>query len=90
MNLKDEVFTDNFPEYRKREIAEGARIVSLMIKNGENIDYVRGALDMLRRIINIPAQAAKLDEEKEYIRNRIDLDFAQFEIDYLRKAVRDE
>jgi hypothetical protein len=88
--LRDEIFTDDFPAYRKKEIEVAAEVVSMFIRRGESSEYIKGAMEMFRKILNIPVETAKTKEQKEFIRRRIDEDFAKFEVEYLRRALRDE
>ena len=89
-DLRDEIFSGDFPEYRQREIEIAASFVSIASIQREGNDYIRGALDMFRKILNIPVEFAKTNEQKEIIGKMVDRDFAIFEIEYLRKAVRNE
>jgi hypothetical protein len=87
-DLRDEVFSDDFPAYRMKEIEVAVEFVAAMQLNG--IEYTRGALDMFKKILNIPVALAKTKEQKEYIGRRLKEDMARFEVEYLRRAVHSE
>jgi hypothetical protein len=86
--LREEVFSGDFPAYRKKEIEIAASFVSISVIEQQGSEYVRGAMDMFRKILNIPKDVAKNDEQKQIIGQMLDRDFAQFQIEFLRKAVR--
>lgn len=86
--LRDEIFSDDFPEYRIKEIETAVEFIAAMQLNG--VEYTRGALDMFKKILNIPAAQAKTKEQKEYIGRRLKEDMARFEVEYLRRAVRQD
>ena len=86
--LRDEIMSDDFPAYRRQEIEAAVDFVVTMQLNG--VEYTRGALDMFKRILNIPAEHAKTKEQKEYIGRRLKEDMARFEVEYLRRAVRQD
>ena len=83
--LQGEVTDPQFPEYRKREIAEAAEFMRLVWSN-TSPDYIRGALDMFASIIKIPEKVAKTPEEKEYISAMLQKDFAKFEMEYIKRS----
>lgn len=85
-DLREEIFSDDFPAYRQKEIEVAvAFIQGLHLSNAE---YVKGALDLFKKILNVPAEYAKTKEQKEYIRRRLAEDMARFEMEYLKRAVR--
>lgn len=86
--LRDEIFSMDFPAYRKKEIEIAASFVSIAVIEREGNDYVRGALEMFRKILNIPKGLAMNEEQKEIIGQMLDKDFARFQIEFLRSAVR--
>jgi hypothetical protein len=88
--LREEVLSSNFPAYRKAEIEVAASFVNGLRTVSENFDYCRGALDMFRKIMNIPRDVASTPELKQMIGQRMETDFREFEVEYLRKAVRYE
>lgn len=88
--LRDEIFADDFPSYRRKEIEVAAAIISIFLHQGESSEYVKGAMDMVRKILNIPIEVAKTKEQKAFIIRRLNEDFARFEIEYLRRALKDE
>lgn len=71
-------------------MSEAAKFVHSYALGQSNTQYVTGAMDVMRSIINIPTKVAKTEEQKEIIRKRIAEDFAVFEVEYLRKALMDE
>jgi hypothetical protein len=75
---------DEFKEYRKAEIGQGIEILQSMWSNPDP-QYIRGALDMLSRIIRVPEGLAKTPTQKEFAELTTARDFAIFEASYLRK-----
>jgi hypothetical protein len=87
-DLRDEVFSMDFPAYRKKEIEIAASFVSIAVIEREGNEYVRGAMEMFRKILNVPKDLALSEEQKMIVAQMLDKDFAQFQIEFLRKAVR--
>lgn len=82
--IKDLLVQDEFTDYRKAEIAEGIEFLKGIWSNPETA-YVRGALDMLSRIIRVPERIAKTPKTKEFAAACTARDFAEFEAGYLRQ-----
>ncbi|OQB44152.1 MAG: hypothetical protein BWY01_01787 [Synergistetes bacterium ADurb.Bin155] len=82
--IKDLLNQEEFTEYRKAEIAEGIEFLKGVWSNPETA-YVRGALDMLSRIIRVPERIAKTPKTKEFAAACTARDFAEFEAGYLRQ-----
>jgi hypothetical protein len=53
-DLREEIFSGDFPAYRKKEIEVAASFVSIAVIEREGNEYVRGAMEMFRKILNIP------------------------------------
>ncbi len=84
---KEWLLSPEFSEYRQDEMKLGAEFIGEIWKGKSNIDYVNGALDMLRRIINLPKSLAGTQEEKELASAIIGRDMKSIETKLLRDAV---
>jgi hypothetical protein len=84
MLFKELVQLDEFREYRRREIEAGADILKQIWIAGDP-QYVRGAVDMLSKIIRLPAGFTDAPETKEFMNMIVARDFAEFEARFLRK-----
>lgn len=82
--IKDLLNQTEFTEYRKAEIAEGIEFLKGAWSNPDP-QYLRGALDMLSRIIRVPERIAKTPKTKEFAAACTARDFAEFEAGYLRQ-----
>ena len=63
MNWKELIFSNEFKEYRKRQLQLIARRVSIQldesIKGKENPAFFAGQMDMAARLLNLPAELIK-------------------------------
>jgi hypothetical protein len=84
VQFKEFVQTDEFKEYRRREIEKGAEFVK-QVWTVVDTQYIRGALDMLSKIIRIPESFASGQDTKDFMGTLIARDFAEFETKFLRK-----
>lgn len=82
--IKDLLNQTEFTEYRKAEIAEGIEFLKGVWSNSDP-QYIRGALDMLSRIIRVPERIAKPPQAKEFAAACTARDFAEFEAGFLRQ-----
>jgi hypothetical protein len=74
-------------EYRKKEMEAAVELMGDMIKGKESPEYFRGIVNMFNRILLLPGELCQ-EEEKDFITNMIAAEWAQVEMDVLRKAVR--
>ncbi len=80
-----------FEKYRVKEIEEGVLMLRSVI-NGNSSDYFKGAMDMLRRIINVPTVMIPRNNESQ----RLQADtlkakaFDVFEAKMIRKFAQEE
>ena len=82
------LFSEDFSDYRRDEIQQGALILSgLLSKDDISKDYIRGAIDMLRMIILIPLNNAKTDEAKETMKVLVARDIGIVETTVLRNQM---
>jgi len=89
-----EIFNDpEFEKYRILEIEEGVlmlrEFLSFAPKSAVNSDYVQGAMEMLRRIMNLPLKMVPENNEsqKEQAKALKVKAFATFETKMLRRFV---
>ena len=73
-------------KYRQYEIEEGAKIVEELLKDSLNVDFVRGALYMLKNLLHLPRQwsKGKSKESQEAARNMVARDLKEFHSKYMR------
>ena len=85
------IFNEDLTEYRTLEMMEGAKILKLLEQDKVSVDYYRGAMAMLKKIIELPRTLAdKKDEGQiEIANNLIKRGFAEFEKQLMRKALDD-
>jgi hypothetical protein len=84
---KEWLLSPEFSEYRQEEMKIGANFIGEIWKGKSSIEYVNGALDMLRKIINLPKSLAGTDEEKALAAAIIERDMQSVENKLLRDAV---
>lgn len=87
MSEQDLIFSDAFAKYRKREIGEAVKIVSDIFRDSVNPEYIKGSLDLLKRILYIPKQIAKTKEAIEMADIAVERDLKEFEIKFLRRFI---
>jgi hypothetical protein len=89
--MLDLLFSDEFSDYRKVEIAQGAGFLANTLWADEvNKDYLKGALDMLRFIIRIPMDYAVTEEAQENMKTLVARDLGIVEGMILKKYVGGE
>ena len=71
-------------KYRQMEIAEGAKLVEELLKDSLNVDFVRGNLHMLKKLLQLPRKFAKGKESKEMADNMVKRDLKEFSAKYMR------
>jgi len=71
-------------KYRRYEIEEGAKIVEELLKDSLNVDFVRGALFMLKKVLHLPIRWGKSKETKEAAHNMVARDLKEFHAKYMR------
>ena len=70
MDWKEIIFTDEFKEYRKRQVEEIAIMVGAELNTTVNSDRLNGLLDMAKRIIKLPSILIK-DEKQDLKLNKL-------------------
>ena len=72
-------------KYRQLELTEAIKIVEEIFKDNEHdINFVNGALFMLKKILHIPHLWGTSKEAKEATRNMIARDLKEFHSRYMR------
>lgn len=71
-------------KYRQYEIEEGAKLVEELLKDALNVDFVRGNLHMLKKLLTLPRKFAKGKESKEAADNMVARDLKEFTSKYMR------
>ena len=70
--------------YRQYEIEEGAKIVEELLKDNLNVDFVRGALYMLKKLLTLPRKWSKGKESREAADNMVKRDLKEFTAKYMK------
>jgi dissimilatory sulfite reductase (desulfoviridin) alpha/beta subunit len=85
------IFNEDLTEYRALEMMEGAKILRLLEQEKVPVEYYRGAMAMLKKIIELPRTLAdKKDEGQIEIANDlIKRGLAEFEKQLMRKSLDD-
>lgn len=83
------LFSDSFQEYRKKEIEEGVKVVSKMFDDNMSPDYIRGAMNMLKKVIEVPSKLAITPEAKLRAVTNIQRDLKLFQVQFLRRYVEE-
>lgn len=87
-----DLFNDpEFEKYRVKEITEGVNLLREVVK-GQSPDYFRGAMDMLKRIINIPILLIPGTNESQRAQAEMlkAKAFDAFEVKMIRKFVQED
>ena len=71
-------------KYRQFEIEEGAKITQELLKDALNVDFVRGNLHMLKKLLHLPRKWGKGKESKEAADNMVKRDLKEFHSKYMR------
>lgn len=85
-----EIFNDlEFEGYRVKEIEEGVLFLREVLNGSSNPEYFKGAVEMLRRIINLPLKMVPFEnksqrEQAEFLKAKA---FDVFEAKTIRKFV---
>ena len=71
-------------KYRQYEIEEGARIVEELLKGGLDPQYIKGAMEMLKKLLYLPKKWGKGKESEEAARIMVARDLKEFHSKYMR------
>ena len=74
-------------KYRQLELAEAAKIVEELLKDSLNVDFVRGNLHMLKKLLTLPRKWGKGKDSKEAADNMVKRDVKEFVSKYMRLFV---
>ena len=88
--MQDLLFNEDWQDYRQREIEIGAGYVHEIWKTNADPQYIRGAVEMLRRIVRIPEDMAKTDEAKQAAAALIQTAMHKVDMSILRKMLTGE
>ena len=53
-----DLFLEEFQDYRTKEAELGAKVFHQMILGNVSTEYLKGAVDMLKKVINLPVDLA--------------------------------
>lgn len=81
--MKELFQMEEFQKYRQRELEAGADFVQGVWQ--ADPQYVRGALDLLSKILRIPEEFGRTPETLKFYQAITSRDFATFEAKFLRK-----
>ena len=88
MSKQDLLFMDEFAVYRQSIIEEGVVIASEVFKS-PNPDFIKGAMFMLKRILQIPKKYATTDKAQVQVDIILEKDFKEFHSRFV-KVLYDE
>ena len=73
-------------KYRQMEIAEGAKLVEELLKGNYDPQYIKGNLEMLKKLLTLPNKwsKGKSKESQEAARNMVARDLKEFHSKYMR------
>lgn len=71
-------------KYRQYEIEEGAKIAEELLKGGFDPQYIRGAMEMLKKLLTLPRRWGKGKESQEAGDNMVKRDLKEFTSRYMR------
>lgn len=75
---------ESVAKYRQYEIEEGAKIAQELLKGGFDPQYIRGAMEMLKKLLHLPRKWGKGKESEEAARNMVARDLKEFHSKYMR------
>ncbi len=85
MDFKELVQTEEFKAYRLKEIELGAHFIAKTM-NGASPEYLRGALDMLSKVLKTPSEFSQwAPDTRAFMDSLVARDFALFEAKFLRR-----
>lgn len=91
--MQELLLSDEFKRYRKAQINEIAKYISSMFVsnfNEHSSHEIKGALDMARKIIQLPTTFTLAQDMKQRIKAEIAEDFKEFETKFIRSHLIDE
>ena len=71
-------------KYRQMEIEEGAKFAEELLKGSFEPQYIKGAMEMLKKLLQLPRKWGKSKESKEMANNMIARDMKEFTSKYMR------
>jgi hypothetical protein len=88
--VQEILFSEEWQAYRELEIKVGARIIHRIWNDNADPSYLKGAIDMLRMMLQIPTEMAKTDEAKAAAAALIQTAMHKVDMDLLRKMMAGE
>ena len=88
--MEDYIFITEFAEYRQLEMEEATTILRQFASGTASPDFLRGAMQMLRAVINLPVKAAKTKEAMERATLLRDKAMGEFEAKMMRKFMMND
>ena len=74
-------------KYRQYEIGEGAKFAEELLKGGLDPQYIKGALEMLKKLLYLPKKWGKGKESEEAARNMVARDLKEFHSRYMKSSL---
>ena len=71
-------------KYRQYEIEQGAKVVEELLRGDFDPQYVKGALFMLKKLLQSPLKYAKSKETKDLAQMMIKRDLKEFQSKFMR------
>ena len=86
MDWKEILLTNEFKAYRKQQTEEVARLVHIGLKDA-NPDYLRGLLDMARRLIKLPSKLIKDEKLNAELNKLLTEDLTDLTVNLVREQL---
>lgn len=80
---------EDIEEYRLLEVNEAVFFIRTLINNTFDGQYIKGAMDMLKRIIKLPENFAKTEEQKLNAKAMTAKLFDEFEKKTIRRLLEE-
>jgi len=90
MDWKEILLTNEFKAYRKRQVKEIARMVHAELKSEPSPDYLKGLLDMARRIIKLPSILIKDEKLNQELDKLLTEDITDLTVEMVREQLKGE
>jgi len=90
MSKADLLFNDDFRAYRKKELEEGLMLIRELLDGKCTPDYVKGVLDMLKKIILLPKNFAMSDKQRKKVDLLIAKDYDELHFGLVKRFLDEE
>jgi len=88
MNWKEFFTTEEFKQYRQMELKAGTEVIGDLIKGSKTPDYVKGAAEMLNKILLVPNKAATGKQAGQLAQEMTSRDLEELKVKVLKNLTR--